>query len=157
MRPYITIIATLLLLSCNTNNIPIPDSFELNSPKINFVLPYEIKVYEIKGNDLNYSDFIKEKISCFSGKKTILWESPSNLQSNIRWHLYREIEFLSEGSQNFEELINLNNKLKTSDKIFFSGCYSLTKDIKGKSIPAFNYMYFLDIDNQKFYSFEFSR
>lgn len=150
------ILITLCFLSCNSNN-PIPEDITFNLLKEESVFPYEIKVYEIEVNNLNIPNIIKEKVSCFGSKKPILWERTNNLQSSFKYYLLKEIESLSNSSENFKELLNLNQKLKSTEKIYFTGCYSLTKDIKGKSIPAYNFMYFLDIENQQFYSFEFKR
>jgi len=136
---------------------PIPNKVNLSLIKEGFLFPYIIKVYKFESDEIDDSDILEEQISCSGNKKQLVWTKVSQLESKFKIHLLKEMNYFSEDSETFKELIYLNDELKSSDYIFFTGCYGLPKNLKGEPIPFYNYMYFLDTENRKFYSFEWVR
>jgi|GEM_PF-2985188 len=156
MRLILLILVSICLFGCETPP-PIPDGTDLRMTNKGFAFPFEIKIYEFDNTELENQDIINEKISCFSDKTTIVWSRINQLESNIKYYLIRDIESIASNIDTLEEFVTLNDKISTSEEIYFTGCYSMIKDVKGKNIPNYNYMYFIDFEEKRFYSIIFQR
>jgi hypothetical protein len=149
----ILIIFLIFFTNCENHNKLLPDNWKIKEiNKISLSNITEIYVYSIQNEISEYMNFENIAFNCQNNCEDcqkIKWTNFKNINLIEKRRILSIINEDSKGEVDTKELMN------DQEKIYFAGCFSISKGKSNDKNKFYETMYILDLKNKKYYVFDY--
>jgi hypothetical protein len=151
------LILPLFLISCINPKSILPRELKLKKVQKEYLFSYYIYEYDVLNNNVELGQLNDSQIRCKRDHKSCCefnWKIYRDIDQSTKLDVIEFLNFLGKGDNQI--ISSITERINQNQDIYFSGCYKKMYINQKKTVPSWEYRFFLDTENKKLYVIDYT-